>query len=427
MATVNPEERSEQLKKEKEWKFMNEFWFNVTFVYKTNNTPGGQSSSDKTEGLEVYLAGDFNNWDPRSHRMSPCAEGYSTTVLLSEGFYHYKFIVGGEWQRDFHNPHVGGTLGNSIIFVHMDPNVYGLREQYPPHRDYQRPGSDGGHFRVHCPALPRDIAAAGILQRFIFVYLPPSYFSDTGRRYPVVYVNDGQNVFSTPEHRGGPYRGGWYLDAKLDHFWDQGWLPEFILVAVPNSDFVCIGNRNREYCTSQFHDTTNDPYKRYLIEVVKMEIDTNYRTLPSPTHTTILGASMGGLCAFTLAMNHPDIFSACICMSPAFWYVDRTNTTAFDIARSHRSASEGSTSPPPTRPRRVYIDSGDGVGDNCYETRLMRDLLTECGWREGEEFQYVLDKCCERVDLGVTHSESVWRERILPALQFVLEHSDTGS
>lgn len=417
---VKPEARNGQ----REWNFMNEFWFEVTFVYRcdhtaSNKTEGQSSSPDQCEDQDVYLAGDFNHWSPSSHRMSRCPEGYSITLLLSEGFYHYKFLVGGHWLRDFHNPHVGGRFDNSIMFVHMDPGVYSLREQHPPHRDYHRSGADGGQFRVHCPPLPQDVAAAGILQRLVFVYLPPSYSADTERRYPVVYANDGQNVFSTPEHHGGPCRGGWYLDAKLDHFWGQGLLPEFILVAVPNSDFVCIGNRNREYCTSRFRDTSRDPYQRYLVEAVKQEIDECYRTLPTAKDTVILGASMGGLCAFTLAMNHPNIFSACVCMSPSFWYVDSENRSAFDLIRGGK-LSDG----PQDRCccRRVYIDSGDGIGDNCYETRLMRELLAENGWKEGEELCYKLDQCCDRVDMGVTHLESVWRERVLPALQFALRH-----
>lgn len=396
---------------EEKWEFMNEFWFKVTFVYRCDSGQG-------TGGEEVYLAGDFNQWDQRSHKMSPCPEGYSTTLLLSEGFYHYKFLVGGKWLRDFANPHVGGVFDNSIMFVHMDPKVYSLRDQNPPHREYHRPHSDGGHFHVLCPPIPQDIANWGVLQRQIFIYLPPSYNSDPNRRYPVVYANDGQNVFSTPEHMGGPCRGGWYLDAKLDHHWSQGSLPEFILVGVPNSDFVCIGNRNREYCTSQFCDTTSrDLYARYLIEVVKAVVDVTYRTLPSAESTVILGASMGGLCAFTLCLKHPDIFSSCICMSPAFWYVDRTNSTAYDLLQT-------STSDALRKSCRVYVDSGDGVGDNYYETVLMRDALVDAGWREGEEFRYVLDECTDRVDMGITHSESVWAQRILPALQFTLRHTN---
>lgn len=391
---------------------MNEFWFEVTFVYRCESS---QPPEGKGQGEGVYLVGDFNQWDQKSHKMAACPEGYSITLLLSEGFYHYKFLVGEKWLRDFSNPHVGGAFENSIMFVHMDPKVYSLRDQNPPHREYHRPLSDGGHFRVICPPHPQRIANWGVLQRLIFIYLPPSYNSDPNRRYPVVYANDGQNLFSTPEHRGGPCRGGWFLDAKLDHYWSEGLLPEFILVAVPNSDFVCIGNRNREYCTSQFRDTSSDPYTRYLIEVVKSEVDRSYRTLPSAEDTTILGASMGGLCALALCLTNPETFSSCVCMSPSFWYVDKTNATAFDLVRTL-------TSDLSRKSCRVYVDSGDGVGDNYYETVLMRDALVEAGWREGGGFRYVLDKCADRVDMGITHSESVWAQRILPALQFALGH-----
>lgn len=73
----------------------------------------------------------------------------------------------------------------------------------------------------------------------------------------------------------------------------------------------------------------------------------------------------------------------------------------------------------------MYIDSGDGVGDNAYETSLMRDTLVESGWREGEEFRYTLDKCTDRMEMGVTHRECMWRERVLPALQFALGHTQS--
>lgn len=405
-------------KEPEKWKFMNEFWFQVTFICRSCDCGENEEKGDeKAEEKELYLVGDFNQWDQRRHKMEPCPEGYSTTMLLSEGFYHYKFIVEGQWVRDSWNPHIGGEFDNSIMFVHMDPKVYGLREQHPPHRNYHRPHADGGQFCALCPPLRQEISASGILQRLVFVYLPPSYNSEPNRQYPVVYANDGQNLFSTPEEMGGPFRGGWYLDAKLDHFWSQGLLPEFILVGVPNSDFVCIGNRNREYCTSQFQDTAKDAYKRYLIEVVKKEVDSLYRTLTNSENTVILGASMGGLCAFTLALNHPDIFSACVCMSPSFWYVDCENSSAFDLIQKRTQSSP--------RPL-VYIDSGDGAGDNCYETCLMREALLESGWSEGEEFRYVLDECSGRQEVGdVTHSESVWRERVLPALQFALRHEQS--
>ena len=449
------DQRLVELEDQNSWKFKDEFWFKVTFIYRTasrqedearekdsdaaieekvndSDTANPEKEKDSytsevvveagerhgdlegdSSSKGVYLAGDFNGWSTTKHRMQPCPEGYSVTIPLSEGFYHYKFHAFGEWVRDHHNPHRGGCYDNSIMFVHMDPGVYGLRAQHPPHRDYHRPRADGRQFQVLCPEVPEDISSLGVLQRLVFVYLPPSYFSDESKRYSVVYAHDGQNVFSTPEHMGAPCRGGWYLDAKLDHFWGEGELPEFILVAVPNSDFVCVGNRTREYCTPEFTDTSSDPYIRYLTEVVMKEIDDKYRTIADAEHTVTLGASMGGLCAFVLALARPDVFARAVCMSPSFWYADRNNDSAYSLVER----SSESDQPPLSK---VYIDSGNGQGDNMYETEMMRYTLEKCGWRKGVEFEYDLDECADRVDLGITHSESVWRERVHKGLKFVL-------
>lgn len=90
------------------WQFKDEFWFDVTFIYRSH------------DAASVFLAGDFCGWKTDVHKMAKCEEGFTITLPLSEGFYHYKFYVDGNWVRDEHNPHQGGLFGNSIMFVHMD-------------------------------------------------------------------------------------------------------------------------------------------------------------------------------------------------------------------------------------------------------------------------------------------------------------------
>ena len=377
-----------------EWSFKDEFWFPVTFVYRSH------------DAQRVFLCGDFCGWQRDRLAMAACGEGFSVTVPLSEGFYHYKFLVDGRWERDTHNPHTtDGPFCNSIMFVHMDPGVYGVREQHPPHREHRR---GDPRFQTLSPKLPADIAACGVLERLVFVYLPPSYLEEPGRRYPVLYVHDGQNVFSTPADRGGPCRGGMYLDAKLDHYWSCNLLPEFIVVAVPNADFVCVGNRSREYCTADMKECGSDPFIRYLVEVVKATVDEQFRTKPAAGHTLTLGCSMGGLLSLVLALMHPHVFSCGLCLSPALWYVDRANQSAYDlVGRVERGTDT-----------RLYLDSGDGLGDNKHETKAMQSVLLKNGWREHQDFEYFFDECKSKVELAMTHCESVWRERILRPLTF---------
>ena len=381
------------------WRFMDDFWFNVKFIYRRHG------------GKNVFLTGDFCGWKTDVHAMRPCEEGYSITLSLCEGFYAYKFYVDGEWVADEHNPHRSVNYNNSVMFVHMDPSVYRLREQHLPHRDFNRAGTDGAQFQAHCPPLPCDIAYYGVIERLIFVYLPPSYFTEPQRKFPVLYANDGQNIFSTPQERGAPNGGGWYLDAKLDHLWSQGELPEFILVGVPNSDFVCIGNRLREYCPRTFNDTSRDPYTRYLIEVVKGEVDSKYRTLSDRANTYILGASMGGLQAFVTGINQSNVFSGAVCISPAFWFVDSTNTTCFELVKSSTEHHRGAP------PCRFYIDAGDCKSDNCHVTKLMNRCLHDNGWEEGKDFRFHLEPTIPGADM---HAEWAWRERVHNALKFIV-------
>lgn len=380
------------------WNFKDDFWYNVTFVYRNK------------EANEVCVVGDFNGWNPSSQwRMQRNDEGYCLTVPLSEGYYHYKFLVDDCYVRDEHNPHVGGITGNSIMFVHMDPGVYGIRNQDPPHREYQRPYGDGSQFRVVKPKLPPDVASWGLLERLVFVYLPPSYQTDSSRTYPVLYACDGQNLFSTPAHAGGPAWGGWYLDAKLDHWWNEGEIPEFILVGIPNIDYVCIGNRQREYAPTDFFNLDKEPFVRYLTQVVKPAIDKQFRTRSEAKHTFILGSSLGGLLAFVLPLSCPDVFSAGVSLSPSFWYVDVNGHSAYSVVQQQSSKN-----------CHLYIDSGDGEGDNKEVVRDMASTLRDCSWREGVDFLYNLDQCKDHVPEGVTHSEVAWRERVIRGLKFVL-------
>ena len=388
------------------WETKDDFWFNVTFICRYHQL--------SNRSAVIYLLGDFNEWKKSDeYFMRQCEEGYCVKVLLSEGFYNYKFLVDNEYVRDECNPHVACSFENSVMFVHMDPSIYRIRTppmQLHPHRVHH--STCGSYLHTLCPEIPSDIASCGILQRLVFVYTPPSYSSQSGRTFPVVYAHDGQNLFSTPG--GGELCwGGWFLDAKLDHWWTVEELPEFILVAVPSAELVCGGNRQKEYTVTEYSTAKNEPFVRYITEVVKVEVDAKFRTKPGREHTFTLGASLGGLFAFLLSLSCYDIFSGCISLSPAFWFVDRSNMSVYSLI--------------PTRgekdvPCRVYIDSGDGEGDNMEVVRYMSEVLKERGWKDGQDFEYQLEYCSHREPNGITHSEKVWRERVITGLKYILRY-----
>ena len=180
-------------------------------------------------------------------------------------------------------------------------------------------------------------------------------------------------------------------------------------VSLPNIDYVCIGNRQKEYAPTDFFNADQEPFVRYLTHVVKPAVDEQFRTRSQAKHTFILGSSLGGLLAFVLPLSCPDLFSGGVCLSPSFWYVDANGRSAYSLVKEKSSKN-----------CRLYIDSGDGEGDNKEVVKDMASALRECSWKEGTDFLYNFDKCSDHVPDGITHSEVAWRERVVRGLEFIL-------
>jgi predicted alpha/beta superfamily hydrolase len=215
--------------------------------------------------------------------------------------------------------------------------------------------------------------------RAIHIYLPPSYESNPQRRYPVLYLHDGQNAFSSAGTNCAFGWGSWELDKTADELCRSGKMREIIMVAVDNS-FA----RYDEYC-GRHHATnapssasTNTPFENYgafLITELKPRIDREFRTLSDPAHTGVMGSSMGGICSLVLAWEHPDIFGGAASLSGAFM-VEQTNFLN-GVLKNFRGQPE---------PLRVYLDSGvvDFMGgdDGQTLTGQVAAELRRIGWAE---------------------------------------------
>jgi predicted alpha/beta superfamily hydrolase len=247
---------------------------------------------------------------------------------------------------------------------------------------------------VYSPALENE--------RDIYVYLPPSY-APTARRYPVIYMHDGQNLFD----RGASFAGEWEADEAMEALSEDG--IEAILVGVAN-----VGDaRIREYqpfAHPYFGAGRGDAYLRFILETVKPIIDADFRTLTDRAHTGMIGSSLGGLItlyAFFRYSTHIGFIGA---LSPSLW-----------IARtSLRSFIESAPAPP----GRIYLDIGTAEYsldsqrrwryDALNDYRGMRDLLIEKGYGLNKSLMYVEDE-------GGMHNEADWARRLPNALRFLLE------
>lgn len=225
--------------------------------------------------------------------------------------------------------------------------------------------------------------------RDVTVWLPPSYFKSPGKRYPVLYAHDGQNVFAP----GSLYSGEWRLDETADSLIRAGKTEEFIIVAINNTK-----DRWVEYSGTP----EGMAYIHFIVTNLKPFIDGHYRTKPDRNNTAAIGSSMGGLISFYMAWLHPEVFGKVACLSSGFVYDDG------------HVIDKISTSPKKIPGARIYLDCGDQELDKYFlpANNQMNSLLI----KKHPEIRLMY-----RVYKGNAHNEYAWARRLATPLTFLFE------
>ncbi len=226
--------------------------------------------------------------------------------------------------------------------------------------------------------------------RDVIVWLPPSYATQKKRRYSVLYMHDGQNVFD-PNTSFAGY--DWRVDDVADSLIAAGSMEEILVVGIYNSP-----DRMVEYS-----DTPEGrAYADFVVHKLKPMIDKRYRTLPEREHTAVMGSSLGGLISFLFAWWYPDVFSRTGCVSSAFSYGANKLFKEFKNGDGFR------------QPVKIYMDCG-GVGSEATlkpGMDRMAGLLKAKGYKEGKDFMRFYDDRAE-------HNERSWAARVWRPLVFL--------
>lgn len=238
-------------------------------------------------------------------------------------------------------------------------------------------------------------------RRDVAVYLPPGYEEGT-RRYPVLYVQDGQNVFDPATAYGGV---DWGLARTCDRLIAAGEMQPAIIIAPYNTP-----GRMGEYtpvADAGYGGGDGDAYGRFLSDELKPFVDARLRTLPGAGDTAIMGSSLGGLISLHLAFTRPDVFSRAAALSPSLWW-----------AEGHMTRWTRRSPLPEPRPR-LWVDMGTREGDepsdheaNIQGLRAFNAALRERGWRMSDGLE-------SHEIAGATHDERAWRERAAWVLKFL--------
>ncbi len=231
----------------------------------------------------------------------------------------------------------------------------------------------------------------------LIVYVPPIYEADGDRRFPLLYMQDGQNLFDpeTSFIKGNYWRLGETADALIK----DGAIEPLIIVGIYNSGV----RRIDEYTPVEDRRLGGgraDAYGRMLVEELKPFIEGQYRTQPGAENCGMGGSSLGGLVTLYLGLQHPEVFSKLAVMSPSVWWRSRT------ILRTVGALEK--------KPElRIWLDIGSKESTRAVpDVRLLRDGLIKKGWQLGEDLAYFEAE-------GGEHTESAWALRTGPMLQFL--------
>jgi predicted alpha/beta superfamily hydrolase len=223
-------------------------------------------------------------------------------------------------------------------------------------------------------------------ERTVLLYLPASYGSGE-RRYPVIYLQDGQNLFDPATAFGG---NTWMVGETMTLLASEGL--EAIVVAPYNMEKTRIQEYNP---FPQWRHGRGAAFVEFVADTLKPIVDHDFRTLGEAEHTTIGGSSMGGLISLYAFCTRPDVFGGALVMSPSLWVA---HGAAYQVAREQLNPHG-----------RLYIDNGTRESS----AHPLAALAIEKGYQEGANLLYVQGK-------GERHTEPAWARRLPDALRFLL-------
>lgn len=229
--------------------------------------------------------------------------------------------------------------------------------------------------------------------RDIWIYTPPGY-ADSGLSYPVLYMQDGQNLF----YDELSFVGEWHVDEVMDGLYALTGFPGAIVVGVANGGM----RRMAEY--SPYPDDFNnreylaDEYLDFIVNDLKPWVDARYRSLADPEHCYIGGSSLGGIVSIYAGLRYPDVFGGILAMSPSLWLDD--GRIVEDVRRAGTALAG----------QRIYLDMGTAESGNGVElTEHLADIYRDI---PAAGFRMVIDP-------GAIHNEIAWSRRLPAALAWL--------
>jgi hypothetical protein len=379
----------------------------------------------------VFISGNLASlgpWNPAARIMEGQGAQRRITLRAPRGFVLEFKVTLGDWNREGLGPS-GTVMPNSRAVFGVDAvaSIVVTDFKKDPLVYLNDPAGSGVNGRL---VNWLDVSTPRLDQtRHVQIWLPPSYDDAPQRRYRVIYMHDGQNLFDPRIANTGV---DWGVDEAMARIAVAQAVDPAIVVAVwstnqrrleyaPSKVIAALPGPVRAELKHEFGgDVRGDAYIAFLADELKPRIDASFRTLSGPSATSLMGSSMGGLISFYGAVERPDVFSAAACLS-MHWPVairaarifEGANTWRLLLLEAYRDyLRQSGLSPARTR---LWCDHGGQNLDTLYAPyqAAMQPVFEQLGFVSGPRLQL-------RAFPESDHNEASWRARLDEPLRFLL-------
>lgn len=371
------------------------FSFFITSLYAQNYPVTFKVISHlQNKNDSVFISGNhkkFGIWSPGATPLQKFNDStWSKTIYFPENtILEYKFTK-GTWQSEALN-NDGSIPHNSVLKVMRDTTVVKRITKWKDQNISKSAfkGKVTGQVKYF-----RNVKGEGIKPRDVAVWLPPGYDEDTLKHYPVLYMQDGQNIF---DPKTSSFGVDWQADETADSLINNKIISPAIIVGIYNTS-----DRSLEYTPTK----KGMAYMKFVVTKLKPFIDKTFRTLPGRDFTVVGGSSYGGTISFMLLWYYSNVFSKAACFSPAF------STDRFDLTKIIKNYHGIK------KDIKLYIDIG-GVG---LEQKLLPGIDEMINSLKGKGFKLNEDYFFYQ-DSTARHFEADWAKRFWRPLEIFFGES----
>jgi predicted alpha/beta superfamily hydrolase len=278
-------------------------------------------STDEDDDRPVYLSGNFNQWVTQDHNF--------LMEKISKGKYTFTFPVDFPYPEELVYKFTKGDWSEVEIdkFENRTPNRFckkksGIqkehvpkwRQNWLPYRPSQLPQVHLISEEFEIPQLKKT--------RKVWALLPHDY-NTSEEHYPVLYLQDAQNLFN----ENSPF-GNWQIDKKLAVMSDYG-IGKIIIIAIEHAEKERVIEYN--FGKTLLGEGQGKQYIRFLTDTLKPFVDKNFRTKPERGFTGIGGSSMGGLVSLFSGLIYPEVYGKLMIFSPSLWVIPKIKFSFLDF------------------------------------------------------------------------------------------------